>query len=46
MANEFLHDSTFLTALDSHRVKEEFVRITLLSWDEKPIKKIQGLVFL
>ena len=44
MASEFLQDSVFLTELDKHRVKEEYIRITLLSWNEDPIKTIEGQV--
>lgn len=44
MAVDFLKDTTFLKALDQHRVKEEYVRITVLSWDEDPISYIQGRV--
>lgn len=44
MATDFLRDQVFLNELDKHRAKEEFVRITILSWDEQPISYIQGKV--
>ena len=44
MAAEFLRDQVFLDALDHLRVKEEFIRITALSWDEQPINQIQGKI--
>ena len=40
----FLNDKRFLDQLDKSKVKTEFVRITSLSWDEEPIKEIQGKV--
>lgn len=44
MATNFLKDKTFLDKLDTLPVKEQYVRITVLSWDEKPIQEIQGRV--
>ena len=41
---EFLQDKLFLNQLDNLRVKEQFVRITVLSWKEDPIQEIQGKV--
>jgi len=41
---EFLDDKLFLHQLDNLRVREEFVRITVLSWQEDPIQEIQGKV--
>lgn len=44
MATNFLKDKTFLDKLDTLPVKEQYVRITVLSWDEQPIQEIQGRV--
>ena len=41
---EFLTDKVFLDQLDHLRVKEQFVKITVLSWKEDPIQEIQGKV--
>ena len=41
---EFLDDKLFLHQLDNLRIREEFVRITVLSWQEDPIQEIQGKV--
>ena len=41
---EYLQDKLFLTQLDSLRVREEFVKITVLSWQEDAIQEIQGKV--
>ena len=41
---EFLTDKVFLDRLDHLRVKEQFVKITVLSWKEDPIQEIQGKV--
>lgn len=40
--NKFLNDSTFLNKLDNLRVKEQYVKITALSWHEEVIQEIQG----
>ncbi len=42
--DDFLKDQLFLDQLDSLRLKEQFVRITVLSWNEEPIGEIQGKV--
>ena len=41
---EYLQDKTFLDQLDRLRVKEQFIKITVLSWKEDPIQEIQGKV--
>ena len=41
---DFLKDSSFLQALDESNLKIQYVKIILLSFDEKPIKEIQGVV--
>ena len=40
--NEFLKDQIFLDQLDSLRIKDQYVRLTILSWNEEPIGEIQG----
>lgn len=41
---EFLQDKRFLQQLDKLRIKEQFVKITVLNWKEEPLKQIQGIV--
>ena len=41
---KFLQDKVFLDQLDNLRVKEQFVKITVLSWKEEEIQEIQGKV--
>ena len=41
---EYLNDTDFLVALDKQRLKEQYAKIVLLSFDEKPIREIQGQV--
>ena len=40
---EFLQDKRFLQQLDKLRIKEQFVKITVLNWKEEPLKQIQGI---
>ena len=40
--DDFLKDRVFLNQFDSLPVKNQFVRLTVLSWDEEPINQIQG----
>lgn len=40
----YLQDTTFLDKLNALPVREQLVRITVLSWDEQPIEEIQGRV--
>ena len=42
MTENFLQDRVFLQQLDSLRIKEQFVKLTVLSWAEEPIAEIQG----
>ena len=42
--DDFLKDQVFLDQLDSLKLKNQFVRITTLSWQEEPINQIQGKV--
>ena len=39
---EYINDMDFLTALDKLRIKSYYAKIVLLSFDEKPIREIQG----
>lgn len=41
---DFLQDKDFLNKIDTLPVKEQFVRITILSWKEEIIQEIQGRV--
>lgn len=36
------YDKNFLLLLDSYPFKENYVRLTLLTWDERPIQYIEG----
>ena len=40
----YLTDSAFLYLMDTQRLKEQYVKITVLDWFENPIKDIQGIV--
>ena len=42
--DDFLKDQVFLDQLDSLKLKNQFVKITVLSWQEEPINQIQGKV--
>ena len=42
MIEDFLKDQYFLQQLDQQRVKEQYVRLTVLSMDEEVISQIQG----
>lgn len=39
----YLKDKAFLKKMDEQRLKEQFVKVTLLDWNEDPIEEIQGL---
>ena len=39
----FLHDKRFLQQLDSLRIKQQFIKITVLNWKEEPLEQIQGI---
>ncbi len=41
---EYLSDSPFLKEFDRLKDKEQFIKITVLTFDEKPIQSIQGKV--
>ena len=40
----YLKDKAFLKQIDEMKVKEQFVKITLLNWDEDPLQDIQGKI--
>ena len=40
----YLKDSSFLKEFDEIRLKEQFVKLTVLTFDEQPIEEIQGKV--
>ena len=42
MTYDFLKDQYFLKQLDELRLKEQFVRLTVLSWTEEAVSEIQG----
>lgn len=42
MKTDFLQDRIFLDQLDKERIKQIFVKITVLTWKEQPIAEIQG----
>ena len=45
MSYPYLKDSSFLQMFDKERLKEQYVKITVLNFsDEKPIQSIEGLV--
>lgn len=39
---EYLRDSSFLKEFDKNPLKEQYVKITVLDWNENPIKAIEG----
>lgn len=41
---DYLNDMEFLTALDKLNIKTHYAKIILLSFDEKPIREIQGRI--
>lgn len=40
----YLTDKDFLKKLDKTHLKEQYVKIIILNWQEQPIKEIQGIV--
>jgi len=42
--DDFLKDRVFLDAFDNLPVKNQFVKLTVLSWNEEPLSEIQGKV--
>lgn len=41
---EYLKDDTFLLEIDNSHLLEQFVKITVLDWLERPIQEVQGIV--
>ena len=41
---DYLTDADFLKYVDSLHLKEQYAKITLLDWEENPIKDIQGII--
>lgn len=41
---EYMNDTDFLKALDKQNARTHYAKIILLSFDEKPIKEIQGTI--
>lgn len=41
---EYLNDTSFLKGIIEEHLKEQYVKITVLDWLEKPIQEIQGIV--
>lgn len=44
MISNFLNDSAFLKEIDKMRIKEQYVKITVLNFQEQPIQEIQGKI--
>ena len=40
----YLNDKNFLINFNNQKVKEQFIKIIFLDWEEKPIKEVQSLV--
>lgn len=40
----FLQDRRFLQELDQIKIKEQFIKITVLNWNEEPLQQVQGIV--
>ena len=40
----YLKDSAFLKKIDETKLKEQYVKLIVLTFDEKPIQEIQGKV--
>ena len=40
----YLTDELFLREMDESHLKEQYAKITILNWNEQPIREIQGIV--
>jgi len=40
----YLKDTSFLKEFDENRLKEQYVKVTVLTWAEKPLESIEGRV--
>ncbi len=41
---EYSNDADFLNEFNNEKLKEQFVKITILDWLERPIQEVQGIV--
>ena len=41
---KYLKDDIFLQEVNNSQIQEQFVKITVLDWIERPIKEVQGIV--
>lgn len=41
---EYSKDSAFLKYFDNQRIKKQFLKITILDWQERPIQEVQGII--
>lgn len=41
---EYLIDDKFLKKIDTLNIKQQYAKITVVNWDEKPIQQIQGKI--
>ena len=39
----YMNDSNFLLEMDVAKIQKQFVKITILNWNEEPIREIQGM---
>lgn len=39
----YLQDSEFMYLADTQKLQSQYLKLTLLSWDEKPLQEIQGI---
>ena len=39
----YLKDKDFLYKVDTERLQNQLVKITLLNWNEEPLEEIQGI---
>lgn len=38
----YLNDENFIKTIDTQKLQNQYIKLTLLDWDENPIKEIQG----
>ena len=41
---KYLKDKDFLKKIDNAQIREQYIKITILNWNEQPIKDLTGLV--
>ena len=39
----YLKDSAFIDLIDNQKIKNQFIKLIVLDWDENPIQEIQGI---